>query len=172
MTNKFAHICVDLETLSTRNNAVIVTIAAVKFNFGSDDMESFSVNIDPRDSKSYGLDIAADTMEWWKSQPKEAVKAWQHSRISLIEGLDAFTKFCGDSNSLLFYSVYPVFTFPKLEASYSVVDRPTPWKYYNIRDTNTIYWLTQSDHKKPVVNDALSKCYSQIKNLKMSLGVV
>lgn len=172
MTNKFAHICIDLETLSTRNSAVIVTIAAVKFNFNSDDMETFSVNINPRDSKSYGLHICPDTMEWWKTQPKEAVRAWQHSQISLIKGLDAFTEFCGYSKHTNFWSNGDWFDFPKLEESYIVTGKKAeiPYKYWNVHDMRTAYYLSGFDTKNaPRIgqyHSGLDDCLTQISWLK------
>lgn len=170
--NKYAHICVDTETLSTRNNAVIVTIAAVKFNFGSDDMETFSVNIDPRDSKRYGLDISTSTMDWWKTQPKESVAAWQHSRISLVEGLDAFTEFCGNSRNTNFWANGDWFDFPKIEESYIVTGKEAeiPYKYWNVHDMRTAYYLAGFDPKtSPRIgryHSGLDDCLTQIANLK------
>lgn len=171
--SKFAHMCLDLETLSTRNNAVIVTIAAVKFNFNSDDVETFSVNINPRDSKSYGLDIAKDTMQWWAAQPKEAVQAWQHSQIGLEEGLDKFTEFCGaDSYGMHFWSQGNWFDFPKLEESYIVTGKKDqiPFKYWNVHDMRTAFYLTGFDTRKAErigkYHAGLDDCLTQIAWLK------
>jgi hypothetical protein len=172
MENKFAHICVDLETLSTRNNAVIVTIAAVKFNFGDDTQESFSVNINPRDSKSFGLHISQDTVDWWKTQPKEAVLAWQHSQIGLVEALDKFNEFCGDSRNIHFWSNGDWFDFPKLEESYNVTGKKDeiPFKYWNVHCMRTAYYLAGFDQRTaPRIgthHSGLDDCYTQIANLK------
>lgn len=165
---------VDLETLSTKPNAVIVTIAAVKFKFDSDETEDFEVNINPTDSKSYGLDISLETLNWWRKQKPEAVKAWQHSRISLKDALNQFVDFCGTDKNTLFYSQGINFDYPILESSFQAVEMKEIWKYWNLRDTRTIYWLAGLDTKneKRVGNyhNALSDCHNQIIWLKKSLG--
>lgn len=45
---KFHHMCVDVETLSTRPDSVIVQIAGVKFNMENDKTEDFLINVCPR----------------------------------------------------------------------------------------------------------------------------
>lgn len=172
--NPLDHVCVDLETLSTRSNAVIVTIAAVKFNFSSDSVETFSVNVNPLESKALGLHISKDTLEWWRVQKPEATKAWMNSRMGLSEALDEFDNFCGNAKDKNFYSQGINFDFPILESSYEALGRKEPYRYWNLRDTRTIYWLAGLDTKNEprigTYHNAIDDCLTQIAWLKKSLG--
>lgn len=171
---EFNHICVDVETLSTKPNAIIVTIAAVKFNLNSDNIETFSVNINPRSSKNFGLHISQDTLDWWRKQNPEAVNAWQHSQIGLEDGLDQFSAFCNTSD-MLYWSNGTHFDFPILESSYDATNKKVPWKYWNVHELRTAYLLGDLDPKKEervgVYHNAVDDCLTQIKNLKKALGV-
>lgn len=173
--NDLDQICIDLETLSTRNNAVIVTIAAVKFNLKDNTTEQFSVNIEPRSSKALGLDISVDTLDWWKKQRPEAVKMWQHSQIDIFTALDQFSEFCGDSKHTHYWSNRDWFDFPKLEESYYVTGKKVPFRYYNVHDMATAYYLGGLDVNKEerigTYHNALDDCMNQIRWLKKVLGI-
>lgn len=165
---------VDIETLSTKPNAAIVTIAAIKFAFDSDDTEEFSVNISPSSSKHYGLDISRDTVDWWRTQKPDAVKSWQHSQVLLQDAMNKFSDFCGQSTSMLYYSQGINFDFPILESSFDVLGMKSNWKFWNLRDTRTIYWLagidTKNEKRVGDYHNALSDCKTQIMLLKRALG--
>lgn len=80
MNSPFNAVMVDLETMSTRNNASIVSIGAVKFWLNVD-QDSFSpdqlfhIAVDLASSQDAGLDIDAETVKWWMEQAKEAQSA-------------------------------------------------------------------------------------------------
>ena len=75
-------IMVDLETISTANNAVIVSIGATRFTLHEGIIDKFSINVDPFDAKKYGLHIDPDTIAWWKKQPKEVSDLWRNGSSS------------------------------------------------------------------------------------------
>jgi len=168
------NICVDLETLSTRSNAVIVTLAAVRFDLKTDEQEIFCVNINPVEGKKLGLHISQDTLDWWMKQPPEAVKAWQHSRIGITEALTQFNEWCGETKDTNFWCNGTNFDFPVLESSYEVVDMKEPWRYFNLMDMRTIYKVAKLDFKKfPRVgqhHNAVDDCRTQIAALKACMG--
>lgn len=168
------HICLDLETLSTNANAVIVTIAAVKFSFASDETEEFCVNINPFESKSLGLHIDPLTLDWWRERPEEVRQAWKLSPIGLSGGLDGFDTFCGQSKHK-YWANGVGFDFPILDSSYKILGRKTPYNYWNTYDMRTAYYLAGFDTKNaPRVgqyHNAIDDCKTQILHLKMCLGV-
>lgn len=74
---KYNAVMVDLETMSTKNDAAIMSIGAVKFwlNVSQDEFSSeqlFYATIDLKSSQDAGLHIDADTIKWWLRQDKEA----------------------------------------------------------------------------------------------------
>lgn len=169
------HICTDLETLSTRSNAVIVTIAAVRFNFSSDKVETFCVNVNPREGKELGLHICLETLEWWRQQKPEAVKAWQHSQYGVSEALDMYSEFCGDDKNTSHWCLGTNFDFPILESSYQAVEKKEPWMHWNLHDMRTAFYLagldTFKEERVGTYHNAIDDCLTQIKWLKTALGV-
>ena len=168
------NICVDIEGLSAQSNAVIVTIAAVKFNFINDDMEKFVVNLNPYEGKKLGMHISKDTLDWWRAQKPQAVAAWQHSQLTLKDALEQFKTFCGDSSETLFYSQGINYDFPVLETSFRAIGEDSPCIYYNLRDMRTAYWLaefnTRNSPRIGEYHNALDDCLTQICWLKTALG--
>jgi 3' exoribonuclease, RNase T-like len=74
---KYNAVMVDLETMSTRPDAAIISIGAVKFwlnvsqeAFSADQL--FHVVVDLESSQDAGLHIDANTVKWWLEQNKEA----------------------------------------------------------------------------------------------------
>ena len=61
------HVVLDLETLSTRSNAAIVSIGAVAIE-NLEVVDEFYVNVDPSTCKEAGLHIDPLTVEWWAEQ--------------------------------------------------------------------------------------------------------
>lgn len=63
----------DLETMGTTPNSVILSIGAVKF--GDDEIkDSFYERIDAKSCLDYGLEIDVGTVMWWLQQSEEARK--------------------------------------------------------------------------------------------------
>lgn len=71
-------VMVDIETLSTAPNAIILSIGACKFNpqtLSSSDalaVDTFYRNICRKDSEHYGLHRDPSTVEWWSQQSQDA----------------------------------------------------------------------------------------------------
>lgn len=73
----YTAVMVDLETMSTRNDAAIISIGAVKFwlNVKQEDFTAdqlFYMGVDLESSQNAGLHIDADTVKWWLDQEKTA----------------------------------------------------------------------------------------------------
>lgn len=67
----FGHVMVDIETLSTEKNALILSIAAIEFDLATGRTgESFYGKIDIQSAINAGLTITANTLKWWFSQDK------------------------------------------------------------------------------------------------------
>ena len=167
----------DLETLSTDPNAVIVTIAAVRFSLSlnNNETEDFFVNINPLSSKSYGLHINKNTLDWWKNQKPDALKAWQHSQVDLSEAVTKFLEFTGDDDKYSHYWANGMsFDEPILRTSIKVVGKKEPWKYWNFHDARTAYYLanfnTRDAPRVGNYHSALDDCKTQISWLKTCLN--
>lgn len=172
---------VDLETLSTRMNAKVLVLAAIKFDRYIDIQEiknipekyKFYKKIDINSyDNSYHQD--SETIEWWKKQDKNIYKEnFEGERISLKQVLIEFSKWFGDSKQI--WSNGNSFDIPILSELYKKSNMEIPWKYYNSRDTRTIYELANVWSKNlPQLNlhNALFDCWRQIVGINLSMKVI
>jgi hypothetical protein len=85
------HVMADIETWSTRNNALIVSIGAVKFD-AENIIDRFHVGIDPVDAQRFGLHIDAGTVLYWfgpkMAEAREQLMALP--KVDLFAALDGF----------------------------------------------------------------------------------
>lgn len=165
----------DIETLGTSANSIILSIAAVKFEFGSNSTEIYSANIDPRSSKQYGMVSNQTTINWWKDQRPEALKALMTNQISLDDALDGFTEFVGPEwKDTIFYCQGASFDYPILQWSYDATGRTAPWKYWNQRCSRTILSVCDIDMRTypriGTYHNAVDDCLTQIAALKDALA--
>lgn len=171
---EFKHCMVDLETLSQEPTAVIVTIAAVKFNFDSDEIETFSVNVDPKSSLKYGAIISQDTLDWWKRQDKAAIDAWKLNPISIESAIDQFIEFLGDCDKTKLWAQGIDYDFVILKFIMKQLGLSAPWKYWNQCDTRTVFTIADFNTKfAPRVgsyHNAIDDCRTQIAWLKQILS--
>jgi 3' exoribonuclease, RNase T-like len=171
---KYDNLMIDLETLSQEVDAVIVTIAAVKFSFDHQETESFIVNIDPRDSKSLGMRLSNDTLEWWRKQKPEAMKAWMNSPYSVEEAGTQFLDFIGLCKDVNIWAQGIDFDMPIIKNMLKAVDKKVPWGYWTQCDCRTLFTIANFNTKNaPRVGDyhnAVDDCLTQISWLRTVLG--
>ena len=92
MTNIAAHmdsdifsalnIMLDLETLSTNTNAVILSIGMAAFTIEKGIFDTFYVNLDIDNQITNGGHISADTLIWWMKQTDDARKIFGEKKVS------------------------------------------------------------------------------------------
>lgn len=68
-------IVLDLETLSTKTNAVVLAIGMVEINRHTGEVvNELYLELDPREQQRFGFHLDADTVGWWMGQSEEARK--------------------------------------------------------------------------------------------------
>ena len=95
-------VMIDLETLSTRPNAIILTIGAVRFDRNGpqkplEELDTFYRRIQMQTCIEVGLHHCKETTKWWLSQDTEAKKEAfkMEGRVPLKEMLTDFTNWFG-----------------------------------------------------------------------------
>lgn len=90
-------VMLDLETLGTGNNAIILSIGAVKFN-DDEITDRFHAAIDPVSCQALGLKIDASTVLWWLDPERADARATllDFDRIDLASALDGFARWVGE----------------------------------------------------------------------------
>lgn len=135
------HIMVDLETLSTRSNAAIVSIGAVAFTFEDGIGESFLVNVDPVSCAQQGHHVSKETVAWWKTQPKEVSDAWKVSPKSLHDAMTALNAFVGKDKKQLIWCQGGSFDHPVLQSAFISCNIERNWDYWQEMDSRTVFTL-------------------------------
>ena len=135
------HIGYDLETLSMKPNAAIISIGAVRFTFENGIFDEFLVNVDPVSCVKLGLHIDKSTVEWWKEQPKEVSDLWKVAPNSLDVALKKFAAFVGEDKNQLIWCQGGSFDHPIITSAFRECDIGLPWKYYQEMDSRSIFTL-------------------------------
>lgn len=158
-------IMLDLETLSTEPNAVILTIGAIKFDpyTLSDSKEDFYLRINVDEQVALGRHISDSTIEWWGTQPKDVREEAlsDANRATLEEFTSQLNKFLVGAGDI--WCQGPVFDITILESLYKQLQKPIPWHYWQIRDSRTLFG-THGDPRvkgKSGLHNALEDCKSQ-----------
>ena len=173
---KQIHIMVDLETLSTRAHATILSIGAVKFNIQDGILDTFYTNIDAKSCKDFGLHVSKSTVEFWAKQKPEALKALMVDPKPLDFALDEFIKWIG-SDEIMIWGNGASFDVTILEEAMSAVGiKKYPWMHWNImcfRTVMNLIGIRNSDIRKSendlhhhALDDAISQTNTLLKVLK------
>lgn len=137
------HVMLDLETWSSKPNATIISIGAVKFDPAAGTIvDRFHVGIDPAASgdivpKLFHID--ASTIQWWMSPDQDAArKAWQElKKLDLATALDGFAGWFGET-SLPVWGNGATFDNVVLSHSYEVMGLRRPWGFRDDRCYRTL----------------------------------
>ena len=135
---------IDLEGLATGPDTTILTIAAQAFDpFGSGyyDRHYYArVTLESQENRV----IDDGTIAWWATQPAHAREEafGEQDRIPLDQALDQLAKLIWHSQ--LIWSQGPTYDMNILEHAYKSYGKSLPWKYYQVRDSRTVFSLCLS----------------------------
>lgn len=165
-----ADVMIDLETLGTRPDCVILTLGAVKFDpYSLDEPKDglyFRLDVDEQIVK--GRDVNEDTLAWWGKQA-EAVREealGENNRISVDNAHKQLNKFLVGVDSI--WAQGPVFDIVILENLYRQYGWPAPWQYWQIRDCRTLFGVHGDPRSKNREghHDALADCIYQAQGVQ------
>lgn len=158
------HIMVDIETLSTRSNAVILSIGAVQFDLKGNILEKFHEGIDISTCVERGLHIDGDTIRWWLGQSKENIERLLKLQCSSLGTVLKIFEECFalmDKDKTCIWSHGSNFDLVVLENAYRALGTKVWWKYSNVRDTRTLFDLANYKYVAKGGHDALEDARSQ-----------
>lgn len=169
-----ADVMLDIETFSTKPNAVILTFGAVKFDpySDSDPVDAMYVKLDVDRQIELERDVDENTLEWWGRQDpavyEEATS--EEDRIELVDFAKQLSKFLVGAGNI--WAQGTVFDITIIENLYNQLGIPAPWAYWQIRDSRTIFGAF-NDPRKEFLSDAhnaLADAYAQAKALQKVFG--
>ena len=164
------HAMIDLETLSTNPDAVILTVGGVKFNpYNSvEPSQGMYFRVDVDSQTAIDREVMQDTLEWWAKQPKEISEEalGDKDRISLEDMVKTINKWSVGVD--VFWCQGPLFDYAILQNFYKQLGHPVPWQYWQIRDSRTLFSLLPRDpnEKREALHNALADCYFQAKKVQ------
>lgn len=172
-----SHIMLDLETMGIVSNSIILTIGAIKFDPSTDigpieKCDTFYRRINIESCRAVGLLSEEKTIKWWNSQDSsvkfEAIE--NPDRLVLTQVLLEFNKWFG--KSLKIWSHGNDFDCVILGNAYKACNLTPPWKFWNTRDTLTLFDLARvniKDFCQDNIHHALHDSYRQILATQKSL---
>ena len=181
MDNTQTDVMIDIETLGTVPDSVILTIGAIKFNRYDDikklkNYDTFYVRVCPKSCKKIGSVIDKKTLEWWKQQgPEEKYEALENpDRIDITSALKKLSKWIGPNKYI--WANSPSFDCVILESSYARCGIKVPWQFWKTRDCRTLFDISKNYLQKDIhlysdnlnKHNALNDCYIQLCKLKNS----
>ena len=167
---------VDIETLGTKANSVILSIAAVQFDLQTGKTgKEFNHSIDINSCLMEGLEIMEETLDWWTLHPT-AKEAWEKTiKQPLKDVLSLFRDYLGTlgvaPSQIEIWGNSNRFDLGIIENAYSKTEQKIPWDFRGERDVRTLVsfapWIKNShlngakkDNK--ILHDALIDCKIQI----------
>jgi len=166
----FMDIMLDLESLGTRPDCAILTLGAVKFNpYVLDDFgESLYLRIDVDEQLALGREVQEDTLQWWMKQAEDVREEalGEGDRVSLESMYKQLNRFVVGVTNI--WCQGPAFDIVILENIYRQCGWPTPWQFWQIRDSRTLFGVHGDPREKGKVglHNALEDCVSQAQGVQ------
>lgn len=137
------HCMVDLETLGTASNSVIMAIGAVTFN-QHELLTRFYTNVSVDSCLAHGLVVDGGAVKFWLMEADNKARAalYESPVRGLRDALSAFTSFYQACQCNWLWSHGANFDEPVLGFAYQMVyGRFRPWAFRGVRDTRTLFEL-------------------------------
>lgn len=184
------HFMVDIETLSTAVNAVVLSVGAVEFDpsTGKIEREFYrELRLDMQRDRH----ISGDTVQWWAKQLIEnnvenilinpnSKKVDPHNAVfNLAEFLkcSAYGVTAPEEyRNIEVWACDPDFDLAILSNLYGELNLPVPWKFWNTRSVRTVRMLNEiagiEVPEQPVTHNALEDCIRQAKEVSSLLSAL
>lgn len=133
------HVMIDLETLGTVADAVILSIGAVRFDPDTNQIDDagFYKSISIESNLDYKRRIQEDTLIWWLGQSVAAQHVFHEPKETLETSLCEFSDWLGDDKAYM-WSNGADFDLPMLAHAFTQCTITIPWKFWNSRCVRTL----------------------------------
>ena len=169
------HVMIDLETLGTSPGSVILSIGAVAFDIPTKSLgQTFYVNVCRQQAAACGLTSDPSTIAWWAGQSQEARDALLVDPVAPDAACRAFVDYWRMTGATMIWSHGATFDIPLLEWMIRLSQPMVPWKFWNARDTRTIFDLAGNgpDRSKGTHHNALDDAVNQAEAVIAACGIL
>jgi len=133
------HIMIDVETMSTKPNASIVSIGAVKFNSNKVyDKDGFYCVVDLDSCIKHSMHVGGSTVYWWLGQKKETRRALTLDMIPITEAIGQLNEWLRTDAVTSVWGNGANFDNVIIRNAFEVTKIPIPWKYWQDRCFKTV----------------------------------
>jgi len=130
-------VMLDLETLGTDPGSAILSIGAVEFDRDGP-QDTFARSVDLPSCQKAGLEIDADTLDWWLDQG-EAAREQLTGGDALADVLIDYRDWHQAHGFDEVWANSPSFDCEILRSAYhAALDEAPPWAYFETRDHRTV----------------------------------
>jgi len=164
-------VMLDLETLGTRPDTVILTFGAVKFNpFDADQRPGPAMYVRPDVDQqlALGRSYDEDTLQWWTQQADDVREEalGDENRIPVEQFMADLNRFLVGVDEI--WAQGPCFDIVILENLYQMLAQPRPWNHWQIRDSRTLFGVhgDPREKNKSGLHNALEDCVSQAQGVQ------
>jgi hypothetical protein len=143
------HVMIDLETLATSWDAIVVSIGAAKWNANKiDEGGAFYFVLDLDDQHELGRRKDDRTVAWWSQQTAQARAVFDAERRPTPEVLNEFTLWLGPGNVKIWGNGAD-FDCSIWGSLYDSFGMKRPWSYSNNRCYRTLKNIARPGHNLP-----------------------
>lgn len=151
---KIVNIAIDIETLSLSPEAAIISLAAVPFMNGDDEIGEFYECVNATTCALYGMHFDMNTVRWWAGCSEEAKAEFlSHHPMCIQDVMTSFHAYLEGIKEkydadLRVWAQGTDFDIPILKNAYSKVlpGVDYPWKHTELRDSRTFILSTLERH--------------------------
>jgi hypothetical protein len=161
----------DLETMSVRSNALILSMGFCRFNINTQKIyDELLLNIDFKKSLiDYPgkFNVMKETVDFWSKQNREILASIYESQIPLEEAIDKIYTWFQNGKEIWCWGA--AFDIPILEHAIRVTGKleqygKMPWSYGNVRCARTVASVfNEKIERSSGHHNALSDCIDQSK---------
>ena len=160
-------VMLDIETLARSADSVVLTVGAVRFDRMGKvvDLPGIHLYLDIDEQKAANRAVDPETVAWWDKQNPDirddVMRDW--GRMPVKDALRELAKYVETANRV--WSQGPLFDIKILEHLYEQNGLKSPWRFYKIRDSRTLFDALGDTRTRDTVNlhDALSDSIDQAK---------
>lgn len=164
------NLMLDIETLGTDQDAIVVSIGAVFFDPQTGEVgNEFYRKLNFQDQIDLGRRPTQGTIEFWLNQSKEAQQVFNEEGVSTAQALEEFTGFTEEFSEVSLCKPWgngPSFDLTIMETLLKDFKVELPWKFWNVRCLRTFkeYVYDGNDLiREGIYHHALDDCKHQIK---------
>lgn len=135
-----AEIMMDIETLGTNHDCVVIQVSMVKFKWDKTITDELTVNLNIQEQLEAKRTVDASTMDWWKDQNPEIFKQCTTNPLPVHEALKRIQNFIDFDDNIWSHATFDV---PIIISLFKSFKTKFKWKYKNARDIRTLIAISE-----------------------------